>query len=148
APAETVAPDATAGPAAAVGTAGPTATAGLADPSPADSASPLAAPAPAAESSRTENGRARALARIAYFLPRFSQVARPEPHPGEPVAEAWGEWFPLLNGDGLASDDQRALIVRHDFGDGRVWGTGSISLVALSPVAQSPTSLRYDFTAT
>jgi len=90
-----------------------------------------------------ENGRAHELARIAYFLPKFSQAPRPDPHPGEPIAEAWGEWFPLLNGAGLATDDQRALIVRHDFGDGRIWGTGSISLVALSP-----TELRYDFTAT
>ncbi|HET7013211.1 MAG TPA: hypothetical protein VFI65_04840, partial [Streptosporangiaceae bacterium] len=85
--------------------------------------------------------RAHELARIAYFLPRFEHAARPDPRPGEPIAEAWGEWFPLLNGADLATDDQRALIVRHDFGDGRIWGTGSISLVALSP-----TSLRYDFT--
>jgi hypothetical protein len=90
-----------------------------------------------------ENGRAHELARIAYFLPKFGQAARPDPHPGEPIAEAWGEWLPLLNGAGLATDDQRALIVRHDFGDGRIWGTGSISLIALTP-----TGLRYDFTAT
>jgi hypothetical protein len=89
------------------------------------------------------NGRAHELARIAYFLPKFQQAARPDPQPGEPVVAAWGEWFPLVNGDGLGSDDQRALLVRRDFGDGRIWGTGSISLVALSPA-----SLRYDFTAT
>ncbi|HEX9624510.1 MAG TPA: hypothetical protein VF979_09045, partial [Streptosporangiaceae bacterium] len=105
-------------------------------------ADPPAADPPAAAAPPAENGRTHELARIAYFLPRFDQAVRPEPHPGEPIAEAWGEWFPLLNGDGLTSDDQRALIVRHDFGDGRIWGTGSISLVALSP-----TSLRYDFTA-
>jgi hypothetical protein len=89
------------------------------------------------------NGRAHELARIAYFLPRFTGAARPDPQPGEPVAAAWGEWFPLVNGDGLGTDDERALLVRRDFGDGRIWGTGSISLVALSPG-----SLRYDFTAT
>jgi hypothetical protein len=89
-----------------------------------------------------ENGRARELARIAYFLPRFTQAARPDPQPGQPIGEAWDEWFQLINGAGLPTDDQRALIVRHDFGDGRVWGSGSISLVALSPAG-----LRYDFTA-
>jgi Transport and Golgi organisation 2 len=97
---------------------------------------------PATDPPAAENGRAHELARIAYFLPRFTSAARPHPQPGQPVAEAWGEWFPLLNGAGLPADDERALIVRRDFGDGRVWGTGSISLVALSPAG-----LRYDFTA-
>jgi Transport and Golgi organisation 2 len=58
------------------------------------------------------------------------------------VEQAWGDWLPLMNGDGLADDDPRALIVRHDFGDGRVWGTTSISLVALAAGG-----VRYDFTA-
>jgi hypothetical protein len=97
---------------------------------------------PGTGSTSAENGRARELARIAYFLPRFTQAARPDPRPGQPIGEAWGGWFPLINGAGLPTDDQRALIVRHDFGDGRVWGSGSTSLVALSP-----TGLRYDFTA-
>ena len=97
---------------------------------------------PAADSPSAENGRAHELARIAYFLPRFTRAVRPDPRPGQTVEQAWGEWFPLLNGAGLPTDDQRALIVRRDFGDGRVWGTGSITLVALSPA-----SLRYDFTA-
>jgi hypothetical protein len=90
-----------------------------------------------------ENGRAHELARIAYFLPRFVAAVRPDPKPGQPVADAWGEWFPLLNGDGIATDDDRALIVRRDFGDGRVWGSTSISLVALSS-----DGMRYDFTGT
>lgn len=105
-------------------------------------AGPAQAAQPTADQLRAENGRARELARVSYFLPRFERAARPDPHPGEPIAEAWGEWFPLLNGDGLPTGDERALIVRHEFGDGRIWGTGSISLVALSPA-----SLRYDFTA-
>lgn len=87
-------------------------------------------------------GRERELARLAWFLPRLRAVARPVPRPGEPVGQAWGDWLPLLNGAGLPPQDPRALIVRHDFGDGRVWGTTSISLVALSPG-----ELRYDFTA-
>ncbi len=59
------------------------------------------------------------------------------------MAQAWGAWLPLINGDGLAMDDPRALIVRRDLGRGRIWGTTSISLVAVRQDA-----MRYDFTAT
>jgi len=88
------------------------------------------------------DGREHELARTAHFLGRFSSAVRPEPQPGEPVGQAWGSWFPLVNGDGIGPDDQRALIVRRDLGGGRTWGTTSISLVALAPGW-----LRYDFTA-
>jgi hypothetical protein len=81
-------------------------------------------------------------ARIDHFLPRLRDAHRPAPRPGDPVALAWGDWLPLLNGDGLDPGDPRALIVRRDLGDGRIWGTTSISLVALSR-----DGLRYDFTA-
>jgi hypothetical protein len=87
------------------------------------------------------DGRDHELARIAYFAPRLRAAARPDPRPGLPVADAWGEWLPLMNGDGIDPSDPRALIVRRDLGDGRIWGTTSISLVALSPGG-----LRYDFT--
>jgi hypothetical protein len=80
-------------------------------------------------------------ARIAHFLPRLRDARRPVPRPGDPVAHAWGAWLPLMNGDGIGPEDPRALIVRRDLGGGRVWGTTSISLVALSP-----DELRYDFT--
>jgi hypothetical protein len=79
--------------------------------------------------------------RIAHFLPRLRDAPRPVPYPGDPVASAWGAWLPLINGDGIEPEDPRALIVRRDLGDGRIWGTTSISLVALWPDA-----LRYDFT--
>jgi len=80
-------------------------------------------------------------ARIVHFLPRLRAAARPSPRPGPPVAQAWGPWLPLMNGDRLDPSDPRALIVRRDLGGGRIWGTTSVSLVAL---AQD--GLRYDFT--
>jgi hypothetical protein len=82
-------------------------------------------------------------ARIAHFLPRLRAATRPVPGPDGTTAQAWGAWLPLLTGDGLATDDPRALIVRRDLGDGRIWGTTSISLVALRPGGPP----RYDFTA-
>ena len=81
-------------------------------------------------------------ARLAHYLPRLRAAQRPVPRPGDPVPVAWGAWLPLLDGDGLSPEDPRALIVRRDLGDGRIWGTTSISLVALSGAG-----LRYDFTA-
>ena len=86
--------------------------------------------------------RAHELGRIAHFLPRLQAARMPGPAPGATVAAAWGEWLPLLDGDGIRPDDQRALIVRRDLGGGRIWGTTSISLVAATAAG-----LRYDFTA-
>jgi Transport and Golgi organisation 2 len=87
-------------------------------------------------------GREHELARLRHFLPRLTAAGRPDPHPGTPVTQAWGAWLPLIDGDGLGPDDPRALIVRRDLGDGRIWGTTSVSLVAVWPDA-----MRYDFTA-
>jgi hypothetical protein len=106
-------------------------------------ASDLLAPGAA----RTGAGRAEELARVGHFLHRFSAAARPEPRPGSPVAQAWGAWLPLVNGDGIGPEDPRALIVRRDLGGGRIWATTSISLVAVWP-DPSPGRMRYDFTAT
>lgn len=86
-------------------------------------------------------GREHELARIKHFLPLLQATAPPQPRPGVPVAEAWGGWLPLLNGDGLSTGDPRALIVRRDLGDGRIYGSTSVSLVALSA-----NGMRYDFT--
>jgi hypothetical protein len=81
--------------------------------------------------------------RISHFQARLAAVPFPRPKPGATVDAAWAPWLPLLNGDGLRTDDPRALIVRRDLGDGRIWGTTSISLIAFTPEG-----LRYDFTAT
>src|SRR6266567_3296539 len=96
------------------------------------------APATAAEAA---NGREHELARIGHFLRRFEAAIRPEPEPGAPIAQAWGAWLPLLDGNGIGPYDRRALIVRRVLPDGRVWGTTSITLIALSDAA-----IRYDFT--
>jgi Transport and Golgi organisation 2 len=87
-------------------------------------------------------GHEHELARIAYFLPRLRAAAPPHAEAGVPVAQAWAGWLPLLDGDGIPPGDSRALIVRRDLGGGRIWGTTSVSLVALSPGG-----VRYDFTA-
>src|SRR5262249_43186672 len=86
-------------------------------------------------------GQDHELARIGHFLPKLRAADRPAPRPGGSTGQAWGAWLPLLNGDGLRPDDPRSLIVAHRVGDGRIYGTTSISLVALFP-----DSARCDFT--
>jgi hypothetical protein len=82
-------------------------------------------------------------ARLGYFRPRLLAAERPAPRDGVPTAEAWGAWLPLLDGDGLSVDDERALVLRRDLGEGRTWGTTSTTLVALRR-----DGLRYDFSGT
>jgi len=74
-----------------------------------------------------------------YFGPRFA-AARPPGDPALPVGEAWGDWLAYTAGDGLDPGDPRAIIARRVLPDGRVWGTTSLSLVALAA-----DGLRYDF---
>ena len=79
--------------------------------------------------------------KAAHFGPKFA-AARPSGDPGLPVGEAWGDWLTLAAGDGLDPGDPRALVARRILPDGRVWGTTSLSLVALAA-----DGLRYDFQA-
>jgi hypothetical protein len=74
-----------------------------------------------------------------YFGPRFA-ASRPDADPAATIKDAWGDWLTLAGGDGLSDTDPAAIVVRHELPDGRVYGTTSVSLVALG--AQG---LRYDF---
>ena len=77
--------------------------------------------------------------KAAHFAEKFA-AARPSADPALPLAEAWGDWLTLASGDGLDPGDPAAVIVRRDLPDGQVYGTTSVTLVALAP-----DSLRYDF---
>ncbi|WP_395294910.1 NRDE family protein [Kitasatospora hibisci] len=93
----------------------------------------------AATRTTSELVRTLMAARAAHFRARFEAAARPEPLAG-PAEEAWGAWLPIVAGDGLPLDAPEALVQRRDFGDGRIWGSSSISLLAFGP-----DGLRYDF---
>jgi Transport and Golgi organisation 2 len=86
-----------------------------------------------------EPGDPAADPKAAHFADKFA-AARPSADPALPVAQAWGDWLTLASGDGLGPDDPAAIIVRRDLADGRVYGTTSVTLVALADDA-----VRYDF---
>jgi hypothetical protein len=75
------------------------------------------------------------------FGPKFA-ASRPSADPAAPVQEAWGDWLALARGDGRDLADPGAIIARRDLPDGRLWGSTSVTLVALAPDA-----IRYDFQA-
>jgi hypothetical protein len=77
--------------------------------------------------------------KAARFGPKFA-AHRPSGDPAATIADAWGDWLKLADGDGLPVTDPAAIIVRKELPDGRVWGSTSVTLVALGPAA-----LRYDF---
>ncbi|MFE2910818.1 NRDE family protein [Kitasatospora indigofera] len=83
--------------------------------------------------------RATMSARLAHFRARLQAVARPQPTTSPPE-DAWGEWLPIARGDGLPPDDPAALIRRLVSPSGRVWGSVSLSMVALARER-----VRYDF---
>jgi hypothetical protein len=58
------------------------------------------------------------------------------------VREAWAEWLDLAGGDERDLSDPGAIIARRELPDGRLWGTTSVTLVALAP-----DQIRYDFQA-
>jgi hypothetical protein len=77
--------------------------------------------------------------KAAYFGPRFA-ARRPSGDPAATVRQAWGDWLMLAGGDGLPLTEPAALIARRELPGGGIWGSTSVSLVALSADA-----LRYDF---
>ncbi|GLU48879.1 NRDE family protein [Nocardiopsis ansamitocini] len=100
------------------------------------------------------NGVDPAEPRAARNTPLFE---RTRPVPGATVLASagsvgavWGAWPGLLDGSvrdgartagtGSGTDDPAALITRVELMDGRVWATGSITLLACAP-----TALRYAF---
>lgn len=73
------------------------------------------------------------------FADKFA-AARPSADPALSVTRAWGDWLTLAAGDGLDPADPAAIIVRKTLPDGRIYGTTSVTLVALADGA-----FRYDF---
>ena len=78
-------------------------------------------------------------AKADHFGPKFA-AHRPSADPAATIKDAWGDWLTLAGGDGLSDTDAAAIVVRRELPDGRVWGTTSVSLVALGR-----DGLRYDF---
>jgi hypothetical protein len=87
----------------------------------------------------TATADAWAALKAARFGPKFA-AHRPSGDPAATIADAWGDWLKLASGDGLPVTDPAAIIVRKELPDGQVWGSTSVTLVALGPAA-----LRYDF---
>jgi hypothetical protein len=79
--------------------------------------------------------------KAAYFGPKFAAY-RPSGNPGAgSIREAWGDWLTLAAGGGLPLTDPAAIIARREVPDGRLWGSTSVTLVALA----GDGALRYDF---
>ena len=78
-------------------------------------------------------------AKAEHFGAKFA-AHRPDADPAATIKDAWGDWLTLAGGDGLSGTHPAAIVVRHELPDGRVFGTTSVSLVALGAGG-----LRYDF---
>jgi len=78
--------------------------------------------------------------KAARFGPKFA-AHRPSGDPAATLSGAWADWLTLAGGDGLSAAEPGAIIVRRELPDGRVWGSTSVTLVALA----ADGGLRYDF---
>jgi hypothetical protein len=74
------------------------------------------------------------------FGARFG-ARRPSGDPAAPLGDAWDDWLTLAAPDGPPGIETGAIIVRRELPDGRVWGSTSVSMVALAADGR----LRYDF---
>jgi uncharacterized protein with NRDE domain len=71
----------------------------------------------------TNSGLDTADPKVRHFAAKFA-AARPVADPAAgSVAEAWGDWLTLTEGDGLSETDPRAIRVRLVRTDNRLWGT-------------------------
>jgi len=78
-------------------------------------------------------------AKAEHFGFKFA-AHRPDADPAATIKDAWGDWLTLAGGDGLPETDPAAIIARRELPDGRLWGTTSVTLIALGA-----DGLRYDF---
>ena len=78
--------------------------------------------------------------KAARFGPKFA-AHRPSGDPAVTLEDAWADWLTLAGGDGLSAAEPGAIIVRRELPDGRVWGSTSVTLIALAQDGR----LRYDF---
>ena len=78
--------------------------------------------------------------KAARFGPKFA-ARRPSGDPNATLTDAWGHWLALAEGDGVPATEPGAVIVRRELPDGRVYGSTSVTLVALAADGR----LRYDF---
>jgi hypothetical protein len=78
--------------------------------------------------------------KAARFGPKFA-ARRPSGDQAATLAEAWGDWLAVAAGDGPAATGPGAIIVRRELPDGRVYGSTSVTLVALAADGR----FRYDF---
>jgi Transport and Golgi organisation 2 len=103
-------------------------------------------PAPAPSHTTAGAGESAADPKAVRFGPKFAEH-RPSGDPAATIKDAWGDWLTLAGGDDPAAGDDMgdresgAIIVRRELPDGRVYGSTSVSLVALSHDGR----LRYDF---
>jgi len=74
------------------------------------------------------------------FGPEFA-AQRPSGDPAASLTEAWKDWLPLTEADLGRGQQPGDIIVRRELPGGRVYGTTSVSLVALA----ADGALRYDF---
>ena len=110
-----------------------------------DGTQPTLSDLPPATHLLTNAGLAPADPKTVRFGPKFA-AHRPSGDPAATIKDAWGDWLTLAGGDPAARDDATegeagAIIVRRELPDGRVWGSTSVSLVALGHDGR----LRYDF---